>query len=80
MLNARLKLNKEQWKEKESKQHLKFELLGIKILPSKKLLQRLSVLLAQLQAGNTSENLLKEIKQTVYLLHWAKADLKICVQ
>ena len=53
---------------------------GIKILPSKKLLQRLSVLLAQLQAGNTSENLLKEIKQTVYLLHWAKADLKICVQ
>ena len=56
------------------------KVLGIKILPSKKLLQRLSVLLAQLQAGNTSENLLKEIKQTVYLLHWAKADLKICVQ
>ena len=45
------------------------KVLGIKILPSKKLLQRLSVLLAQLQAGNTSENLLKEIKQTVYLLH-----------
>lgn len=56
------------------------KVLGIKILPSKKLLQRLSVLLAQLQAGNTSENLLKEIKQTVYLLHWGKADLKICVQ
>ena len=45
------------------------KVLGIKILPSKKLLRRLSVLLAQLQAGNTSENLLKEIKQTVYLLH-----------
>ena len=61
-------------------QSTKIKVLGIKILPSKKLLQRLSVLLAQLQAGNTSENLLKEIKQTVYLLHWAKADLKICVQ
>lgn len=50
-------------------QSTKIKVLGIKILPSKKLLQRLSVLLAQLQAGNTSENLLKEIKQTVYLLH-----------
>lgn len=71
MKGERIKTASEAWAIK---------VLGIKILPSKKLLQRLSVLLAQLQAGNTSENLLKEIKQTVYLLHWAKADLKICVQ
>ena len=42
--------------------------IGIKILPSKQLLQRLPILLAQLHAGNTSENLLNEVRQIVYSL------------
>ena len=45
---------------------------GIKILPPKQLLQRLPILLAQVQAGNTSENLLNKIKQIVYSLYGAK--------
>ena len=36
---------------------------GIKILPPKQLLQRLPILLAQVQAENTSENLLNKIRQ-----------------
>ena len=45
---------------------------GIKILPPKQLLQRLPILLAQVQGGNTSENLLNKIKQIVYSLYGAK--------
>ena len=42
---------------------------GIKILPPKQKLQRLPILLAQAEAGNTSENILNEIRQIVYLLY-----------
>ena len=35
---------------------------GIKILTPKQILQRLSIALAQVKAGNTSENLLNEIR------------------
>ena len=45
---------------------------GIKILPPKWLLQRLLILLAQIRAGSSSENLLNETRQTVYLLYQAK--------
>ena len=34
--------------------------------------QRLPRALAQVKAGNTSENLLNEVKQIIYSLYWAK--------
>ena len=37
----------------------------IKILTSKQIIQRLPVALAQVKAGNTSENLLNEIRQII---------------
>ena len=39
---------------------------GLKILTSKQLLQRLPIALAQVKAGNNSENLLNEIRQIVH--------------
>ena len=44
-------------------------LTGLKILTPKQLLQRL---LIALKAGNDSENLLNEIRQTVYSLYQSK--------
>ena len=45
---------------------------GLKILTPKQMLQRLPITLAQVKAGNTSENLLNEIKQIIYSLYRAK--------
>ena len=42
---------------------------GLKIFTPKQILQRLPVALAQVKAGNNSESLLNEIKQTVYSLY-----------
>ena len=36
------------------------------------MLQRLPIALAQVKAGKTSENLLNEIRQTIYSLYQAK--------
>ena len=36
------------------------------------MLQRLTIALAQIKAGNTSENLLNEIRQIIYSLHQGK--------
>ena len=49
-----------------------------KILSSKQMLQRLPIALAQVKAGNTSENLLLlcEIRQIIYFLYWAKGIAK----
>ena len=44
----------------------------LKILTSKKKLQRLPIALGQVRASNTSENLLNEIRQTIYSLYRAK--------
>ena len=44
----------------------------VKILTPKQLIARLSVLLAQLQAGNNSEKLKNEIRQLVYSLYRSK--------
>ena len=41
---------------------------GLKILTLKKILQRLPIALAQVKAGNNSENLLNEMRQIVYSL------------
>ena len=38
--------------------------------------QRLIIVLAQLKAGNTSENVLNEIRQIIYSLHQEKNLLK----
>ena len=40
------------------------------------MLQRLPIALAQLKAGNTSENLLNEIRQIIYFLYRAKEITK----
>ena len=42
---------------------------GLKILIPKQMLQRLPIALAQVKAGNNSENLLNEIRQIVYSLY-----------
>ena len=42
---------------------------GLKILTPKQILQRLSIALAQAEAGNNSESLLNEIRQIVYSLY-----------
>ena len=47
-----------------------------KIVTSKQMLQRLPIALAQVQAGNTSKNLLNEICQLIYSLYQAKEITK----
>ena len=49
---------------------------GLKILTSKQMLQRLPIALAQVKAGNNSENLLNEIRQIIYSLYQAKEIAK----
>ena len=45
---------------------------GLKILTPKQMLQQLPIALAQVKAGNNSENLLNEIRQIVYSLYQSK--------
>ena len=49
---------------------------GLKILTPKQMLPRLTIALAQVKAGNTSKNLLNEIRQIWYSLHWSKEITK----
>ena len=42
---------------------------GIKILVAKQMLQRFLIAVAYVKAGNTSENLLKQIRQVTYSLY-----------
>ena len=49
---------------------------GLKILTPKQMLQRLPIALAKVKAGNTSENLLNEIRQIIYSLHREKEVTK----
>ena len=52
---------------------------GLKILTPKQMLQRLSIALAQLKAGNNSECLLNEIRQNIYFLYQSKEiTKKVC--
>ena len=48
----------------------------LKILTPKQMLQRLPVALAQVKAGNSSVNLLNEIRQIIYSLYQAKKITK----
>ena len=50
--------------------------LHLKILTPKRMLQRLPTTLAQVKAGNTSENLLNEICQFIYSLYQARENTK----
>ena len=45
---------------------------NLKILTSKQMVQRLPIALAQVKVDNTSENLVNEIRQTIYSLYRAK--------
>ena len=49
---------------------------GLKILTPKQMLQKLPIALAQVKAGNNSENSLNEIRQIVYSLYQAKEITK----
>ena len=49
---------------------------GLKILTPKQWLQRLQIALAQVKAGNNSENLLNEIRQFFYSLYQSKKITK----
>ena len=49
-----------------------YDHLNLKILNPKRMVQRLPTALAQVKAGNTSENLSKEITQITYSLYQAK--------
>ena len=48
----------------------------LKVLTPKQMLQRLPIVLAQVKAGNNSENLLNEIRQIVYSLYQSKQITK----
>ena len=48
----------------------------LEILTPKQILQRLLIALAQVKAGNTSENLLNEIRQIIYSFYQAKEMTK----
>ena len=51
----------------------------LKILAPKQMLQRLSIALAQVKAGNNAENLVNEIRQIVYSLYHSKEfTKKVC--
>ena len=49
---------------------------GLKILTSKQMIQRLPMALAQVKAGNNSENLLNEIRQIIFSLYQSKEITK----
>ena len=49
---------------------------GLKILTNKQMLDRLPILLAQIQAGNNSKILKNEIRQILYSLYTSKVLTK----
>ena len=49
---------------------------GIEILIPKQKIQRLPIALAKVKAGNTSTNLLNQIRQTIHSLYQAKEITK----
>ena len=52
---------------------------GFKILTLKQMFQRLPIAVAQVKAGNNSENLLNEIRQILYSLYQLKQiTKKVC--
>ena len=60
----------------EAKRIARQEGEGFKILTPNQMLKRLPIALAQIKAGNNSENLLNEIRQIVYSLYRSKEITK----
>ena len=52
----------------------------LKILTYNQMLQRLPIAVAQVKAGNNSENVLNEIRQIVYSLYQSKEIAKKSIQ
>ena len=52
----------------------------LKILAPKQMLQRLSIAVAQVKAGNNTENLLNKIRKIVYSLYQSKQITKKSIQ
>ena len=50
---------------------------GLKILTPKQMVQRLPIALVQVKAGNTSENLLNEIRQIILCINQKKSLKKV---
>ena len=65
MSKARSKAKQSETKEK-----------GLKILTPKQMFQRLPIALAQVKAGNNSENLLNETRQIIYSQYQSKESTK----
>ena len=63
------KMEQNKMKKKDEKQQ---KAAGLKILTPKQMLQRLPIALAQVKAGNNSENLSNEIRQIAYFLYQSK--------
>ena len=72
MLHASYKAKQDGTKQDEKEQRA----AELKILTPKQMLQRLPIALAQIKAGNNSESLLNEIRQTVYSLYQSKEITK----
>ena len=49
---------------------------GLKVLTNKQMLNRLPILLAQIQAGNNSKSLKNELRQIIYSLYRSKVLTK----
>ena len=49
---------------------------GLKILSNKQMLNRLPILLAQIQAGNNSKKIKNELRQIIYSLYRSKVLTK----
>ena len=85
MIDLRNDINKNwKWKSEKSSQNSwknprQWKGKAIKILTRKEMIQRLPVALAQVKAGNTSENLLNEIRQIIYSLYREKEVTKKCI-
>ena len=77
ILHLHLRLNTKQFMEKHVLQtrvakvsnRKIFDRMRLRILTPKQMLQVLLIVLAQVKAGNTSENLLNEIKQIINSLY-----------
>ena len=67
MLDARYNV-----KQNETEQ----DQIGLKILTPEQIIQRLPIALAQVKAGNNSENLLNEVREIFYSLYESKDHQK----
>ena len=63
-------------KRKASEELKEQEGTGLKILPPKRMLQRLPIALSRVKAGDHSESLLNYIRQIVYSLHQSREITK----